>query len=638
MSENSGNFCAGPERADLLSVENPARYVGGEWGAVYKEEAIREVAETGRTSYVRFAFCFPDIYEIGMSNLALRILYHVLNEIPYVYCERAFSPWKDMDRIMRDRDISLYTLETKTPLGEFDVLGFSLQYEMCYTNVLQMLDLSGIPLLSSERSEKDPLIIAGGPVVYNAEPVADFFDIIMIGEAEEMLSELMELIKRYKDTTDSEIPMTRQELLKASAAIEGVYVPSFYHVTYQEDGTVQSVLPKEDAAPLTVRKRIIRDLDRVPFPTDTIVPHTKIVHDRSYLELFRGCSRGCRFCQAGFLYRPVRERSAHVLCEQGLMLEKNTGYDEMGLLSLSTSDYSELDTLVDGLIGPFNQRHTSLSLPSLRVDSFSLKLMEKTSDTRKTGLTFAPEAGTQRLRDVINKGITEEDILSSLDMAFSGGWSRVKLYFMLGLPTETMEDVLGIAELVRKIEKLYFNVTKRTGQRVRKLEIIVSTAMFIPKPFTPFQWEKQDSREQLVLKQKALAEQLHSRNIKYSWHDPDTSVWESVMSRGDRRLSAVLLEGYHKGLMFDAWDDCFRLDQWMEILEKNGFSLSFYADRERVDSELFPWDHIDCGVKKEYLIRERKKAYEEVVTPPCRPGCRSCGASEFHTGVCYATE
>ncbi|NLW89276.1 MAG: TIGR03960 family B12-binding radical SAM protein [Clostridiaceae bacterium] len=627
----------GVERADLLRVENPARYTGGEWGGVIKEEVLLDIQNTGRTDYLRFVFCFPDIYEIGMSNLALIILYGLLNRLPGVYCERSFSPWKDMDQILRERDIPLFSLETQTPLCAFDVLGFSLQYEMCYTNVLQMLDLGRVPFLASERDESHPIVIAGGPVVFNSEPVADLFDMIVIGEAEEVLVEITELLKEYKHSKESDAPLSRRELLLSAAEIDGVYVPSLYRTCYEPDGRIRSVLPVNEHVPEKIRKRIIHDLSSCFFPTNPIVPHTRIVHDRSYLELFRGCSRGCRFCQAGFLYRPVRERDVETLSRQAFELEQNTGYDEMGLLSLSTGDYSRLPRLADALVEPFRETHTSLSLPSMRVDSFSLDLMERVSDTRKSGLTFAPEAGTQRLRDVINKGVTEQDIMDALELAFEGGWTRVKLYFMLGLPTETMEDVIGIADMALKIEKLYFRVAARTGQRKRRLEIGVSTSMFIPKPFTPFQWEKQDTRESLMSKQKVLADRLRSRNIKYSWHDPDSSVWETVMARGDRRLTPVILDGYREGLFFDAWDDCFSLRRWIEILDRHGLSVDFYSYRERAEDEVFPWDHIDAGVKREYLLRERDRALRGLVTPPCSPGCRACGASEFGSGVCHAS-
>jgi len=626
------------EQGDLLAVENPARYTGGEWGSIVKQDILDEIRLTGQTESVRFAFCFPDIYEIGMSNLAVRILYHVLNEIPYVWCERAFSPWKDMDQLHRDKKIPLFSIESKTSLRAFDILGFTLQYEMCYTNVLQMLDLSGIPLRSCDRGEEDPVICAGGPVVYNIEPMADFLDLIMIGEGEEMIVELMAEMKNYKDSKKTAEPMTREQFLLRAVQIEGVYVPSFYDVTYHEDGTIREVVPNKKEAPAKIRKRIILDMDHVPYPTDTIVPNTKIIHDRAYLELFRGCIRGCRFCQAGYVYRPVRERSAKVLCEQGIDLERNTGYDEIGMLSLSTSDYRELPVLTDDLLSAFDGHHTSLSLPSLRVDSFSLELTEKVSSTRKSGLTFAPEAGTQRLRDVINKGITEEDIMSSLELAFEGGWNSVKLYFMLGLPTETLDDVFGIADLVRKIEKLYFDIGKRTGQRMRKLELTVSTAMFIPKPFTPFQWEKQDTREELSQKQMILRDKLKSRNIKYIWHDLDTSLWEVVIARGDRRLGPVLMEGYLAGNIFDAWDDCFSLGKWMPILEKHGLSSDFFATRQRDPQEVLPWDHIDCGVKKEFLLKERDRAYAGQTTPSCREHCENCGAASFGGGVCYESK
>ncbi len=623
------------EQGDLLSVENPARYTGGEWGSIVKQEVLDEIGLNGETSFIRFAFCFPDIYEIGMSNLALRILYNVLNECPYVWCERAFSPWKDMDALLRERKLRLFSIESKTPLRSFDILGFTLQYEMCYTNVLQMLDLSGIPLLSSDRGEDDPIICAGGPVVYNIEPMADFLDLVMIGEGEEMILELMAEMKRYKDSKKTETPMTREQFLLRAAKIQGVYVPSFYSVSYKEDKTIKAVVPNKPEVPAKIRKRIILDMDHVPYPTNAIVPNTKVIHDRAYLELFRGCIRGCRFCQAGFVYRPVREKSAAVLCEQGISIEKNSGYDEIGMLSLSTSDYTKLPELTDDLLAAFEGHHTSLSLPSLRVDSFSLELTDKVSSTRKSGLTFAPEAGTQRLRDVINKGITEENIMSSLEIAFEGGWNSIKLYFMIGLPTETLEDVFGIADLVRKIEKLYFDVGKRTGQRMRKLELTVSTSMFIPKPFTPFQWEKQNTKEEFMEKQQILRDKLRSRNIKYIWHDLDTSVWEVVIARGDRRLGAVLLDGYKAGNIFDAWDDCFKIDKWTSILAAHDLPVDYFATRERPKDEVLPWDHIDCGVRKDYLLRERDRAYQGVITPSCREHCEGCGAAEFGGGVCY---
>ena len=623
------NYPVPLSKSDLMSVESPARYVGGEFNAVIKEDMMEELERTGKTSYVRFAFCFPDIYEIGMSNLALQILYHVLNESDFVACERAFSPWLDMDKILREKNIPLYSQETKTPLCDFDILGFTLGYEMCYTNVLQMLDLGRIPLLAKDRGEDDPIICCGGPCAYNIEPMADFFDIAMMGEGEEMILELSEKIREYKLSKETDHPISKEELLYQCAQIEGIYVPCFYDVSYSREHGA-SVTPNREGIPETVTKRIIKDLDTVSYPTSPVVSNMRVVHDRSYLEVFRGCIRGCRFCQAGFIYRPVREKSEEVLCRQGMELEKNTGYDEMGLLSLSTSDYTEFPKLATDLLETFEGHHTSLSLPSLRLDSFSLDLMEKVQSTRKSGLTFAPEAGTQRLRDVINKNIREENIFSALELAFEGGWSTVKLYFMLGLPTETDEDVLGIADLARRIEQLYYDVGRRTGQRMRKMEITVSTSLFIPKPFTPFQWEKQDTKEELIRKQKLLKENIRSRNIHYAWHDFDSSVWEVVLARGDRRLAPVLLEGYKSGLIFDAWDDQFKFSRWLEILERHGLSVEDFS-REHREEETLPWEHINVGVTKKFLLSERHKAYAETTTPSCRE-------EKVKGGVSYAAE
>ncbi|MCR5352799.1 MAG: TIGR03960 family B12-binding radical SAM protein [Clostridiales bacterium] len=621
-------------KSDLMSVESPARYVGGEFNAVIKEDMMEEIEKTGRTDYVRFAFCFPDIYEIGMSNLALQILYHVLNESDFVACERAFSPWLDMDKILREKNIPLYSQETKTPLCDFDILGFTLGYEMCYTNVLQMMDLGKIPLLAKDRGEDDPVICCGGPCAYNIEPMADFFDIAMMGEGEEMILELSEKVREYKLSKKTDHPMTRQELLLACDAIEGIYVPSLYEVSYSKEKGAD-VKPLYEGVKKEIKKRIITDLDTCTYPTAPVVSNLRVVHDRSYLEVFRGCIRGCRFCQAGFIYRPVREKSVEVLCEQGRQLEQNTGYDEMGLLSLATSDYTRFPELAENLLTTFEGHHTSLSLPSLRLDSFSLDLMEKVQSTRKSGLTFAPEAGTQRLRDVINKNIREEDIFSALRLAFMGGWSTVKLYFMLGLPTETDEDVLGIADLAKRIEKLYYDVGRETGQKMRRPDITVSTSLFIPKPFTPFQWEPQNTKEELIRKQHLLKDNMRSRNIRYAWHDFDSSVWEVVLARGDRRLGPVLLEGYQSGLFFDAWDDHFNFGKWVEILNKHGLTIEDFS-REFSDEETLPWDHVSVGVNKKFLLSERHNAHEEKTTPSCREHCSGCGAATWGVGECFA--
>jgi len=603
----------------LMNVESPGRYVGGE-----KNQIIKEITP----EIVRTVFCFPDIYEIGMSNLALQILYKVLNGPDWSSCERCFTPWFDMIDKMREHNIPLYSLETRSPLNEFDVVAFSLGYEMCFTNVLLMLDLSGIPLRASERSNTDPIVVAGGPVTCNIEPMADFFDAAFIGEGEEVDLEFTRVIKEYKDSGKKD----RKEILRKLAQIDGVYVPSLYTPLFDE-GKFKGYDP-QDGAPAKIRKRIIKDLDNVDYPVKPVIPNNNVVHDRAYLEIFRGCIRGCRFCQAGYLYRPVRQKSAKVLCEQGIEIMNNTGYDDLGILSLSTSDYTELGELTDGLLENFDKRHMSLSLPSLRIDNFALDLMEKASSTRKTGLTFAPEAGTQRLRDVINKGITEEDIMSSLELAFKGGWSTVKLYFMLGLPTETEEDVRGIADLAIKIEQLYFDTMRSLGVKPRKPEITVSTSMFIPKPFTPFQWEDQNTEEEFTAKQTLLRDLLRKhRSIKYNWHDVKTSCWEGIYARGDRRLCDVIYEGYKAGCIFDAWDRYFDFEKWSSILKSHGLKWSDYT-RGYDPGQPLPWDIIDIGVTKTFLKRERDLAYKEQVTPNCRGKCSGCGATSYKAGIC----
>ncbi len=613
-------------RRILRQVGKPARYVGGEWNAVRKDVPQPGSQEASR--FTRFAFCFPDLYEIGMSNVALHILYGQLNRRPDVYCERAFAPAQDMEALLRAEGLPLHSLETKTPLAEFDMVGFTLQYEMSFTNVLNMLDLGGIPVLTAARGEHDPLVIAGGPVVYNLEPMADFFDLVLIGEGEEVLAELIDLYNAHR----CEPGATRAEFLRKAAQIEGVYVPSLYTVDYNADGTVAAVRPTVPEAPAVVRKRLLRDFDAAPYPTEPIVPSTEIVHDRMFLELFRGCTRGCRFCQAGFIYRPVREKRAATLAAQANRLGASTGYDEIGMLSLSTSDYSDLERLTDTLLASFADCHTSLSLPSLRVDSFTLGLMEKAAGTRKSGLTFAPEAGSQRLRDVINKNITEEQILSAMRLAFKGGWNGAKLYFMLGLPTETMADVEGIAGIARGIESVFRSLPRE--ERPRKLELNVSTSMFIPKPFTPFQWAPQASIPELQARQQRLRELLRGPSVRYAWHDFKTSHLEAVLARGDRRLGAALLKAWQNGCTFDAWDEHFKYDVWLQAIADCGLDPDFYARRERPADEVFPWSHIDCGVSQDFLYSEYQKALAGETTPECRLQCSACGAQQFEGGVC----
>ena len=601
----------------LPRVQKPARYVGGEYNAVMKDKAQVDL---------RFAFCFPDTYEIGMSNLGYRILYGVLNEMPGVWCERAFAPWTDMEAEMRAAGLPLCALESGDPVGEFDVIGFSVGYEMAYTAMLNMLDLAGLPLRSEDRTALTPLVIAGGTAMYNAEPVADFIDMALIGEGEELLPEVVELCRRAKAEG-----WDKPRLLRAAAQIQGVYVPSLYDVDYKEDGTVRAITAR-DGAPEKVVKRVVHHMDRAYYPAKTIVPSTEIVHDRVTLEVFRGCIRGCRFCQAGYVYRPVRCRSREQLARYGQEAIADSGYQEMTLSSLSTSDYPELVGLCDDLEEMCREKHVNLSLPSLRADNFSMELMGRLQRGRKAGLTFAPEAGTQRLRDAINKNLTEEDLTESLKTAFSGGWSAVKLYFMLGLPTETDEDVLGIAEMASHAVHTW---REHASNKNRGLRITVSTSWFVPKPFTAFQWEAQISRSEYERRVKLLREAITAKAVTYNWHDGDTSFLEAVLARGDRRLGRVLEAAFRKGARLDAWSDYFDLGRWLEAFGECGLDPEFYACRERSREEVLPWSMISCHVSDGYLWRQRELAYQSVTTPDCRTQCSGCGANIVEGGECY---
>ena len=601
----------------LPRVQKPARYVGGEYNAVMKDKAQVDL---------RFAFCFPDTYEIGMSNLGYRILYGALNEMPGVWCERAFAPWTDMEAEMRAAGLPLYALESGDPVGEFDIIGFSVGYEMAYTAMLNMLDLAGLPLRGEDRTALTPLVIAGGTAMYNAEPVADFIDMALIGEGEELLPEVVALCRRAKAEG-----WDKPRLLRAAAQIQGVYVPSLYDVDYKEDGTVRAITAR-DGAPEKVVKRVVHHMDRAYYPAKTIVPSTEIVHDRVTLEVFRGCIRGCRFCQAGYVYRPVRCRSREQLAQYGQEAIADSGYQEMTLSSLSTSDYPELVGLCDDLEEMCRQKHVNLSLPSLRADNFSMELMGRLQRGRKAGLTFAPEAGTQRLRDAINKNLTEEDLTESLKTAFSGGWSAVKLYFMLGLPTETDEDVLGIAEMASHAVHTW---REHASNKNRGLRITVSTSWFVPKPFTAFQWEAQISRSEYERRVRLLREAITAKAVTYNWHDGDTSFLEAVLARGDRRLGRVLERAYRKGAKLDAWSDCFDLNRWLEAFAECGLDPAFYANRERTREEILPWSMISCYVSDDYLWRQRELAYQSVTTPDCRTQCSGCGANSVEGGECY---
>ena len=610
----------------LMKIEKPARYIGGEVNAVTKNLADIDV---------RFAMCFPDVYEIGMSHLGIQILYDMFNRRDDVWCERVYSPWVDLDKVMREEKIPLFALESQDPIRDFDFLGITIQYEMCYTNILQVLDLACIPLHAKDRTEEDPIVIGGGPCAYNPEPIAEYFDMFYIGEGETVYDELLDTYKENKKNGGS-----RMDFLEKACQIDGIYVPMFYDVTYHEDGTIDQFFPVNKHAPSVIHKQVVMDVTNTTYPQAPIVPYIKVTQDRVVLEVQRGCIRGCRFCQAGMLYRPTRERDVETLKQYAYNMLKNTGHEEISLSSLSTSDYSELKELVTFLIDNFKNKGINISLPSLRIDAFSLDVMSQVQDIRKSSLTFAPEAGSQRMRNVINKGLTEEDIISGAGQAFEGGWNKVKLYFMLGLPTETEEDMEAIAVLADKVARRYYEIPK--DQRNGKCQITASSSFFIPKPFTPFQWapmlNHEDYIERAAIVKHAFLNQLNKKSLRYNWHDAEVSVLEGVFARGDRKIASVIEEAYRMGCIYDSWSEQFDNDKWMRAFDNTGIEIGFYNLRERGEDEVFPWDFIDIGVTKKFLRREWDRAMKGEVTPNCRMQCSGCGVAKWKGGVCIESK
>ena len=608
----------------LMEIDKPARYIGNEVNIVKKD--LNNID-------VRIAMCFPDVYEIGMSYLGIQILYDMFNKREDTYCERVYSPWPDLDAIMRREQIKLFSLETQTPIDQFDLLAITIQYEMCYTNILQVIDLAGIPIYAKDRKKGDTLIIGGGPCSVNPEPMADFFDMFYIGEGETSYDELLDLYKKYKSSD-----MSRKEFLISASNIPGIYVPSLYDISYNEDNTIKAIKPINDRVPEKVKRQVVTDFSKVTYPTKPVVPYVKVTQDRVCLEIMRGCIRGCRFCQAGMIYRPTRQKDVEMLKKYAREMLDNTGYEEISLSSLSSSDYEKLDDLLNYLISLKDTDHVNVSLPSLRIDAFSLDVMSKVQDIKKSSLTFASEAGTQRLRDVINKGITQEDLINGSRQAFIGGWDMVKLYFMLGLPTETDEDLYGIASLSERLSEEYFEVVPKEKRNGRVM-INASASYFVPKPFTPFQWAPMISPTEFTRRayyvKDSFAQQKNKKSLKFSYHDADITILEGVLARGDRRLCKVIYDVYKKGAIFDAWTEYFKFNRYSEAFEENGIDPDFYTLRERNDEEIFPWDHIDVGVTKQFLLREWNEAKKGIVTPNCREKCSGCGCTSYKGGVCY---